>query len=171
MWRSYYGHKPLALFGELVELLRDQYHVPFRRACAGAYYAAQAAVVFQRGHDRGEYERALPDLKRYYSIVRRGSDAPFDRGSDAPFDVEKSAQLELEWWIVHRERDRRKPGGLARALAGLQAEIYHCPQDRLVSHAKARAMLIRDSRAAAGGVTEPDWERIGALLDTSWVSP
>jgi hypothetical protein len=115
MWRSYYGHKPLALFGELVELLRDQYHVPFWRACAGAYYAAQAAVVFQRGHDRGEYERALPDLKRYYSIVRRGSDAPFDRGSDAPFDVEKSAQLELEWWIVHRERDRREPGGLARA--------------------------------------------------------
>jgi hypothetical protein len=163
MWRSYYGHKELALFGGLVELLRDQYHAPFWRACAGAYYAAHAAEVFQRGHNRGEYERALPDLKNY-SIVRRGS--------DAPFDVEKSAQLELEWWIVHRERDRHEPGDLERALAGLQAEIYHCPKDRLASHAKARAdaMLIRDTRAAAGGVTEPDWERIGALLDGSWVS-
>jgi hypothetical protein len=133
-------------------------------------------VVFQRGHNRGEYERALPDLMevaRLRSAVDRESDYMIvRRRSDAPFDVEKSAQLELEWWIVHRERDRRDPGDLARALAGLQAEIYLCPQDRLVAHAKARAeaMLIRDTRAADGGVTEPDWERIGVLLDASWVS-
>jgi len=164
MWRSYYGHNPPALFGELVELLRDQYHVPFWRACVGAYDAARAAVVFQRGRNRGEYERALPSLEGFYSIVRRGS--------DVPFDVEKSARLELEWWIVHRERDRRGPGELERALADLQAEIYHCPEDRLAEHARTRAeaMLIRDARAEAGGVTDADWRRIGALLDVSWVS-
>jgi hypothetical protein len=89
-----------------------------------------------------------------------------------PFDVEKSARLELAWWIVHRERDRHDPGDLERALADLQAEIYQCPKDRLAGHAKARAdaMLIRDARAAAGGVTEPDWESIGTLLAASWVS-
>ena len=164
MWRSYYGHKPLNLFGELVELLRGQYHVPFWRACVGAYDAARAAVVFQAGHNRAEYERALPDLVSFYAIVRRGSDVPFDVG--------KCARLELEWWIVHRERAQHDRGDLESGLADLQAEIYQCPGDRLATHAKARAeaMLLRDAGAESGGVTEQDWQRIGALLDASWVS-
>jgi hypothetical protein len=164
MWRSYYGHEPLKLFAELVQLLREQYHEPFWRACAGAWHAARAAVVFQAGHGRDEYERAMPDLRRFYAIIHRGS--------DVSFDVEKSARLELEWWIVHRERDRHAPGDLEKALADLQAEIYGCPKELLTTHAKTRAdaMLIRDTRAEAGGVTEQDWQRIGALLDASWVS-
>jgi hypothetical protein len=62
MWRSYYGHRPVSLYAELVQLLREQYHVAFRRACVGAYEAARAAVVFQRGHNRAQYELALPAL-------------------------------------------------------------------------------------------------------------
>jgi hypothetical protein len=36
MWRSYYGHRPVSLYAELVQLLREQYHVAFWRACVGA---------------------------------------------------------------------------------------------------------------------------------------
>jgi hypothetical protein len=32
MWRSYYGHRPVRLYGQLVELLRRQYHLPLWRA-------------------------------------------------------------------------------------------------------------------------------------------
>ncbi|PWU07047.1 MAG: hypothetical protein C5B51_10910 [Terriglobia bacterium] len=164
MWRSYYGHNSLKLFGELVETLRRQYHMPFWRSCLGAYHAARAAIVFQRGHNRAEYEQALPDLKDFYAMIRRGS--------DVPFDSDKAAVLELEWWIIHRERVQHAPGDLERSLAALQAEIYQCPESRFTEHAKARAeaMLIRDGRAEAGGVSEQDWQQIGALLDSSWDS-
>jgi hypothetical protein len=61
---------------------------------------------------------------------------------------------------------------LERALAALQAEIYRRPEDLFTRHAKTRAdaMLIRDSEAESGVVSEQDWARIGVLLDTSWTS-
>jgi len=164
MWRSYYGHSSVRLFAQLTQLLRQQYHVPFWRSVLGAYHAARAAVVFQRGTNRAEYERALPDLVSYYSIIRRDS--------DVAFPVEKTAQLELEWWIIHRERNHHPPGDLERSLAQLQAEIYQKPDGLFDLHAKTRAeaMLLRDARAETGNVSEADWQRIGTLLDTSWVS-
>ena len=64
-WRSYYDHQPVKLFAQLTELLRMQYGFPFRRSALGAFYAARAAVVFQAGHARPDYTRALPDLVRY----------------------------------------------------------------------------------------------------------
>ena len=164
MWRSYYGRSRIRLAEELVELLRKEYHLPVWQSVAGAVYAARAAAIFQDGHNRAEYERALPDLDSYYSLIRAAN--------DEPFPVEQTARLELEWWIIHRERAQHPPADLERSLADLQAEIYHQPQELFAEHARARAeaMLIRDSRQEAGNVTEEDWSRIGKLLDTSWSS-
>jgi hypothetical protein len=164
MWRSYYGHRPVRLFAELAGLLRRQYRLPFWRSYLGAYYGARAAVVFQRGRTRADCERALPPLVRFYRLIRRSSDVPFDPG--------QVARLELEWWIIHRRRFEHRPQDLVRALANLQAAIYLAPAARFATHADARAeaMLLRDERAAAGAVTEADWARIAALLDTSWTS-
>jgi hypothetical protein len=156
MWRSYYDHQRVALFSQLATLLRDQFHLPFWRSCQGAWYAARSAAVFQRGKERSEYLRALPDLVDYYTLIRRFS--------STPFDARKVSELELEWWIVHRERDRHPPGDLERALAELQAGIYGPPASDFAEHGRLRgeAMLLRDS----GG----DWGRIADLLDRSWVS-
>jgi len=164
MWRSYYGHQPARLYGQLLDLMRHQYHLPFWRASLAAWHAARAAVVFQRGHNRGEYALALPGLVDYYSLIRRSS--------DIPFSVENAARLELEWWIIHRERAAHPPGDLEQSLAALQAAIYQRPERLFQDHARARAraMLLRDDEQAKGGVSERDWKAIGNLLDSSWVS-
>ena len=164
MWRSYYDRRRLALFFELAELLRTQYRLPFWRSNAVAFRAAKAAFVFKDGRRRADYERALPDLVSFYQSVREVS--------DTDFDVERAARLELEWWIVHRERKRHAPGDLARALADLQAEIYRAPPERFAEHARLRAdaMEIRDTKAEQGGVAEDDWRRIDDLLHGSWRS-
>jgi len=164
MWRSYYDKQQAKLFFELGELLRSQYHMPLIRSNLVAYYAAKAAFVFKRGQQRSDYEKALPELVKFYQAIRQMS--------DLPFDANRAAQLELEWWIIHRERARHQPGDLDRSLAELQAEIYHLPVDRLLEHGRKRAeaMIIRDSKAEAGGVTEDDWRRIDLLLHESWRS-
>jgi hypothetical protein len=164
MWRSYYSRQRLRLFTEMSELLRTQYRLPLWRSNAVAYQAAKAAFVFKDGHTRADYERALPNLVSFYKSVREVS--------DTDFDPQRAARLELEWWIVHRQRAEHAPGDLPRALADLAAEIYRVPEDKLLEHARLRAeaMEIRDRQAGQGGVTEEDWRRIDELLHQSWRS-
>ena len=158
MWRSYYEKQQVRLFNQLAELLRKQYNMPLVRSNRVAYHAAKAAFIFKDGKQRSDYERALPNLVDFYRSVRDVS--------DTPFDVNRAARLELEWWIIHRERAKHAEEDLDRALAELQAEIYHVPVERVMDHARLRAeaMRIRDAKAEAGGVTEADWARIGDLL-------
>ena len=164
MWRSYYERRQVRLFNQLSELLRTQYNMPLVRSNSTAYYAANAAFVFKQGKGRADYEKALPDLVKFYSAIRKMS--------DIPFDVDRVAHLELEWWIIHRERAQHPPGDLEKALAELQAEIYRVPVERLMEHGRLRAeaMTIRDTKAENGGVTEADWARINELLQQSWRS-
>jgi hypothetical protein len=164
MWRSYYEKHEVQLFRQLAEMLRTQYNMPLIRSNRVAYHAAKAAFVFKKGKQRSDYEKALPDLLEFYSAVRAISDLPFDVG--------RAARLELEWWIIHRERANHAEGDLTRALAELQAELYRVPINKLMEHARLRAeaMTIRDTRAEAGGVSEADWKRIAELLRGSWHS-
>lgn len=164
MWRSYYSRQRVRLYGQMTELLRTQYRLHFWRSNAVAYRAAKAAFVFKDGHSRADYERALPDLVSFYKSIRAVS--------DTDFDPERAARLELEWWIVHRERKQHAPGDLDRALADLQSELFRIPSERLMEHARLRAeaMTIRDDKAEQGGVTEEDWKRIDDLLHQSWRS-
>ncbi|SRR6266545_1933955 len=164
MWRSYYEKQQLRLFNQLSELLRTQYNMPLVRSNQVAYYAANAAFVFKDGKQRADYEKALPDLIKFYEAVRKIS--------DIPFDINRAAELELEWWIIHRERATHPPDDLQRALAELQSEIYRVPVERLMEHGRLRAeaMGIRDTKADAGNVTEADWAKIDELLHQSWRS-
>ncbi|HEX8473016.1 MAG TPA: hypothetical protein VF666_03210 [Pyrinomonadaceae bacterium] len=165
MWRSYYGRERLKLFLQLAELLRTQYRLRFWRSNVTAFRAARAAFVFKDGHSRADYEKALPDLVKFYEAVRSVS--------DTPFDTERAARLELEWWIIHRERKRHAPADLERALAELPSELYRVPIEPLAEHARlrAQAMLIRDDRAeTTNGVTQQDWQHIDELLHASWRS-
>jgi hypothetical protein len=164
MWRSYYEKQRVRLFNQMTELLRSQYHMTPVKSNVVAYHAAHAAFVFKDGKERADYEKALPDLIRFYNYLHYTS--------DIDFDVYKTAKLELEWWIIHRERAQHAPGDLARALAELQAEIYRVPVDRVMEHGRLRAeaMTIRDTKAEQGAVTEEDWTKINELLKQSWSS-
>jgi len=162
MWRAYYAKQPLPLYLELAQLLRVEFHFPFLRSYVVAAHAARAAFVFKSGHDRADYAKALPDLISYFASIRRVS--------VTPFDVPETARLELEWWIVHRDRD---PAALARALANGAAAMYRVPADSLLEYGRLRtdAMVIRDAGGDGGRVvSEAEWSRIESDLRGSWSS-
>jgi hypothetical protein len=162
MWKSYYAQEPVKLFGQLARLLREQYGTPFLRSHLIAYYAAHAAFLFKDGHNRTEYEQALPPLTRLYAQI--------NRMSREPIDADRAARLELEWWIIHRQRELHRPGDLEWALARTAAAIYHQPAAAMLPHARYRAaaMRIRDTKAVNGGLGAEDWRQIEALLLSSW---
>lgn len=164
MWRSYYSRERLQMYSELTELLEKQYKLRFWRRQLVAFYAAKAAFVFKDGKSRADYEKALPDLEKFYGEIRRVS--------TTDFDAKRAAALELEWWIVHRERRKYQEGDLAQALAETAAEIYKMPAENFLEHGnlRAEAMKIRDTKAESGGVSEEDWQKIDKLLHQSWRS-
>ncbi len=158
MWRSYYEHRETRVFRELITLLRNQFGMTPLEATKSAFHAARAAFVFKDGNSRTDYEKALPDLEEYYDEIS-------DR-AEKPFDPHKVSNLELEWWILHRERSPQ----LANALAELQSAIYSVPPEKFAEHARLRAdaMVLRDDRSTA--ITEEDWQKIGDMLERSWRS-
>ena len=162
MWRSYYDKKPLTLYLQLGQVLRDEFHMTLARSFVTSFRAARAAFVFKRGHARADYERALPDLERYFADIHDIS--------ETPFDVDRAARTELEWWIVHRERAQHAPGDLSRSLAVAAGALYQVDPLRLTTYGDERAiaMTIRDDRQAAGGVSEADWTAIDEHLRRSW---
>lgn len=164
MWRSYYDKQPVKLFWQLGHMIRTQYHVPFFRSNIMAYQAARAAFVFKRGRGRADYQQALPYLESYFDALKRIG--------KLPFDTRTIAKLELEWWIIHRERDKYPPEALGNAIARVAAELYRIPPERVAEHGRLRAeaMVLRDSLAQAGLVSEADWLRITHLLRASWQS-
>lgn len=164
MWRSYYSRERLKLYSQLTELLEKQYKLNFWRRQLMAYRAARATFVFKDGKSRADYEKALPDLEKFYASMRDIS--------TTDFDVKRAAQSELEWWIVHRERAKYGEGDLANALADAASAIYNVPKEKFVEYGRfrAEAMKIRDREAEAGGVSEENWQKIDELLHRSWRS-
>ncbi len=164
MWRSYYERQHVSLFLELAQALRTQYRFSWLRSYVGAYYGASAAFTFKDGKARSDYEKALPALQTYFSLIHNTG--------NRDFDVARTTKLELEWWIVHRQREHYPPGALANACAQAAASLYMVSASSTLEHGqlRAQAMLLRDSREAAGSVTDADWATIESLLHRSYLS-
>ena len=79
-------------------------------------------------------------MERFYRLVatRRGE----------AFDVRRAAWLEVEWWRVHRDVQRREIGdaeSLSDALAALYAHVYAVPATDVRLAARQRALAMRHS--------------------------
>ena len=158
MWESYYDRKPVKIYFELAEMLRSQFHFPFLRSFVGAYHAAHAAFVFKDHTNDNDLHRAETILLSYFSLIRKTG--------NIEFDVQRAAELELRWWIVHRERTKYSEDQLAAACANAAATLYQVSSESTTEHGylRAQAMTIRDTKAKEGGVREEDWRTIEELL-------
>jgi hypothetical protein len=162
MWRAYYDKKPFRLYWLLVTTFRTQSNFPFLRANLNAYNAARAAMIFKEGHSRAEYERALPYLEKYYQAICRIG--------NMPGDTKRLAQLELEWWIVHREHERFGKAELERTIAECTAGYYGIKAESLTFYAERRAaaMLQRDESTKSGIINDRIWQEIETKLLESY---
>jgi hypothetical protein len=160
MWRSYYERRPAKLFWQLAHSLRVQFDAGFWESFPIAYSAAKAAFTFKDGRSRDDYARALPDLERYFAAI--------NSLSLTPFNPKTAARDELEWWIIRREPKLHTTADWERLIAGVAAEVYGVPAERLTDYARLRveAMVLRDKQG--GNISEQDWSQITRLLERSW---
>jgi len=160
MWRSYYEKKPIVLFNQLARLMRKQFHAPYVRSYLMAYYSAKAAFVFKEGTNREDYIQALPYLNNYFSAL--------NDLSKTTFSVKEMTELELEWWIIRRERDKHPPAEWVDILAKEAALMYSIPAEKFKPYADKRveAMLLRDEKGDS--ITETDWAIIDQMCIEAW---
>lgn len=163
MWRSYYEKKPVLLFWQLAGGLRQQFQAPFWKSFGLAFQATRAAFVFKQGQSRADYRRTIPILTDYYQSIQELS--------REQFEVRQVAALELDWWIVHRQRDRYSYSDLALALARTSAALYSQPVPKFTTYAQLRTnamQLSDDSGKHTGGASEADWQQIEQMLSQAW---
>ena len=162
IWQAYYNHR----FGRMVVLLIQAVHSQFGlnwvQSTKAAYYSGRAATAFRKNAKTKDYTQTIADLETFYTYIRKHSSEDFD-----PLQM---AQLEINWWLVHRY-PKQYTQTLEEALAVSMATLYRIDVNLLGDYAKNRAAAghIRDV-ATWQTKTEPDWDEIERLLIQAYKS-
>ena len=132
-WAYYYYRQWPQLFDVLLRLSRSQFNLSLPQAVYASYLATQAQVVFAR---QGDQDGLAEDyMRRFYEYVREPVGGRYDPA--------RAAELEVRWWVVHRQRERNPDrAALVDALAVTYAEVYQRPAERMREAAEARALAM-----------------------------
>ena len=163
MWRSYYNHEFHKLFWQLVKLIRSQLGLSWLTTVRLAYYSAWAAADYRIGKNRGvNIPRVLRNLTKFYKLVSTHSLYEFNHV--------KAAELELDWWNVHRKSTHNNKA-LELSLAKGAAAIYNVSTEKLSQYAHCRAeAMILPRHEGDSQITFTDWDRVTVLLINAWKS-
>ena len=123
-WVTYYRREWFAFLRAAVGLTRHTFALPWAGTLHGAWLVLRANQLWAPYPDN-DPDGARRCMERFYRLVaaRHGE----------TFDVAQAARLEVEWWRVHRDVQRRAIGdeaALADALAALYAHVYAVPAGR-----------------------------------------
>jgi hypothetical protein len=136
-WEAYYYRDWPRLLQLMLDLIGGQYGLSPAQTVEAAALATRAQVVFaERGAADGQAEDYM---RQFYTLVREPA--------GGTFDPTRAAELEVGWWVVHRQRDRYPDSSaLVAALAALYAEVYRLPLAAVQPAAehRARAMAYSD---------------------------
>ena len=155
LWQAYYDKERVHLFGLLVTLLHEQYHLSWAGATLEGFHLARAASTFGALEDHDDV--VLPDLEAAYEKIRSWTGASFD-----PRAV---ARAELAWWEARRIPGRNSPEQVGQLIAEEYALLYESSVAAMSAPAllRAQAAAIRDAKAE-----HPDWSAIARLLQQSY---
>ena len=165
-WETYYRRKWLAFLAASVGLVRAAFGMSWPRTVVGAWLVLRANQAWAPYPDNNP-DKARSLMGRFYALLRRSEG----------FNPVRAAQLEVEWWRVHREAQHRDGSGsseeLVSALADLYAYSYSVEPGtvRQAAALRAEAMDVSDAWVEAG--CDPSDERLArerALLVRSYAA-
>jgi hypothetical protein len=94
-WASYYRREWWPFLKAAVGMVREGFGMGRLRTLQGAYYVLRANQKWAPYPDN-DPDAARDYMRRFYALVLKEGDLHFDPA--------KAAQLEVEWWRLHRER-------------------------------------------------------------------
>ncbi len=139
VWVAYYRRKWVSFLRSAVLLTRHTFGLPWPATLSGAWLVLRANQ-FWAPYPDNQPDRARFAMRRFYQLIAGHY--------DESFDPVKAAELEVEWWRVHRENQHGEgsdEGALIEALAALYAYVYGVPVEDVHVPARLRALAMRHS--------------------------
>jgi hypothetical protein len=129
---AYYEKNWLKLLRVSVGMVKESCGLSWLQAIYGAYLVARAEIAFAP-FPNNDIPLAKAYARRFYQFLKNVH--------REDFDVERAAELEVEWWSVHRRLfGNEQNQELVEALACLYEEIYGAPSEKFSEAAYQRAM-------------------------------
>jgi hypothetical protein len=141
---AYYRKDWLKLLRVSVGLVKESFGLSWLQAAYGAYLVARAEIAFAPFPDN-DVPGAEAYMRRFYRFIKNIH--------KEDFDVARAAQLEVNWWSVHRKLfGNSENQELVEALTGLFAEAYgiNPAKVRAAARQRAQGMLYSDLWVNAG---------------------
>ncbi|MFZ0379566.1 MAG: hypothetical protein WAL38_17185 [Solirubrobacteraceae bacterium] len=139
-WVAYYRRDWLAFLRSALRVSREIFGLSWKATIQCSWLVLRANQLWAPFPDN-DPERSRRMIERFYRIVQRLYADPFDPAT--------AAELEVQWWRVHRDNQRSPRAGdgpaLADALARLYSHVYGVPERSVLSAAEQRALAMRYS--------------------------
>ena len=157
-WRAYYDKKWARVLYLTERTTATEFHVPVPLSMQAAYFVTRAAIAFKPVSN--DLAKTWRGLRAYYAVVRRWS--------GLGFDTDRVADLELQYWIVHRRLSGAEDHTeLEDVLAELHASTFGVALERARESAKWRtqaAMTVDEITAGRVPDLEGYWLRLREQL-------
>jgi hypothetical protein len=151
-WVAYYRRNWLRFLICALRVSRHAFGLSWKATIQCSWLVLRANQLWAPFPDNNA-ERSRRMMERFYRIVQQLYAEPFDPGT--------AADLEVQWWRVHRDHQRFSRGSdgpaLADAFARLYAHVYGVSERAVRPAAEQRALAMRYS---------DQWVREGCLLDS-----
>lgn len=149
VWVAYYRRRWLRLLRLSVSLVHASFRMRVDATLAGAWHVLRATQLWAPVPDNDPIG-ARRHMERFYRLL--------EARSGARIGPQRAAELEVEWWRVHRSLQRDPAGEgsteaeLVDALAQLYAHVYRidASQVALAAQERASAMVLSDRWVAEG---------------------
>jgi hypothetical protein len=139
-WVSYYRHDWLRFLRAAVGLTRHAFGLPWPHTVYGAWLVLRANQQWAPPVDN-DPAGARATMRRFYALIARR----YGEG----YDPVRAAELEVEWWRIHREHQRHgselDEARLIDALTELYAYVYGAAEAEVRQAAEQRALAMRHS--------------------------
>jgi hypothetical protein len=147
VWIAYYRREWASFLALSVWLVRAAFGMDWIRTVYGAWLVLRANQLWAPPEPKGDPAGARRRMRRFYALLR------LTHGE--PVDPARAAELEVEWWAVHRAHQRGEDGDarpLVDALSRLYAFLYGIDEMAFwpAAEQRARAMDISDQWVAEG---------------------
>jgi hypothetical protein len=139
-WVAYYRREWLRFLRAAILLTRHTFALPWPSTLRGAWLVLRANQRWAPFPDN-DPDGARRAMERFYRLGARHHDEPFDPA--------RAAELEVEWWRVHRHHQRNGSGPdgrpLVAALAALYSYVYGVLEHDVRVAAEQRALAMDHS--------------------------
>ncbi len=138
-WVTYYRREWVRFLRAAVGLTRHTFGLPWPQTLYGSWLVLRANQLWAPADNDPDGARRA--MERFYALV--------GKRYQESYDPARAAQLEVDWWRVHRIHQH---GGndldeqsLTDALSALYAYVYGVPEDDVRRAAEQRALAMRHS--------------------------